>query len=124
MTNVEPYKPKPMINDSMVPTRRFPFFNTLNCTTGFRNVNCLHTKKKAPNTAITVRIMMVLLLNQSSSWPFSRMYCNEPTNMDSNAIPGQSISVTELFSAYFGLLTNCSVSSVAITYIGVLMYKI
>ena len=71
---VDPYKPKPRMNDKIVPTRRLPFFSTLRFTTGLRKVNSRQIKKKALKKLITAKVVIVLLLNQSSSWPFSRMY--------------------------------------------------
>ena len=78
-------------------------------------------KKNNPKTAATDKMMMVFELNQSSSCPFSRTYCNEPTASASKAIPSQSISEVRLFSAYLGLLTNCRVSKVAMIPLGILI---
>src|SRR6476660_3064584 len=103
---VEPYKPKPMIKDNMVPTLRLPFCSTLNSTIGFLKLNSRQMKKNNPKTAVTVNSIMVPLLNQSSSCPFSNTYYNEPTAVASNAIPHQSTSLALLFSAYLGLRTN------------------
>src|SRR5437868_852644 len=109
MMNVEPYNPKPMINESIVPTRRLLFFKTLSSTIGRRNTVSLQIKKYNPKKATIERRTMVELLNQSSSCPFSNTYCNEPTVAARNMIPNQSISEPLLFSPYFGLRTNCNV---------------
>src|SRR4030095_6799774 len=119
--NVDPYKPKPSINNKLVPTRRFQFFSALKFTTGLRKVNSRHIKKKAPKKITTPRVVTTLLLNQSSSCAFRRIYCREPTKAVSNQMRGQSISPNVLVSEYFGLLTNCNVSNVAITPNGMLM---
>ena len=121
MMNVEPYKPKPRMKDMIVPIRKFPLLNTLKLTTGFLKIVSRQMKKKQPSVLKTVRIVMVLSLNQSFSCPFSKTYWRLPTKRARNPIPIQSISLATLFSVYFGLLTNCSVNSVAITPNGMLM---
>ena len=50
---VEPYKPKPMIKERIVPTRRLLFFSTRNSTIGFLKRNSRQIKKYNPNTAVT-----------------------------------------------------------------------
>ena len=118
---VEPYNPKPMMKDKIVPTRRLPFFKTLNSTIGFFATNSLHIKKYKPDAAVMERMIIVLLLNQSSSCPFSNTYCNEPTAMARNAMPIKSTSFNIFLTPYLGLRTNCSVNKVAITPMGILM---
>ena len=103
MIKVEPYKPKPMIKDKTVPTRRFPFLSTRNSTIGFLKLVSLQIKKNNPKKAATARYTITLLLNQSSSCPFSNTYCNEPTVSANRPIPNQSISLPVLFSPYLGL---------------------
>src|SRR4029078_12848312 len=72
--NVDPYKPKPSMNDKIVPTRRLPFFRTRKLTTGLRKVSSRQIKKNALKKLITERTTIILLLNQSSSCPFSKIY--------------------------------------------------
>src|SRR5437868_5639149 len=74
MMNVEPYKPKPRIKDIIVPILKFPLPNTFKFTIGFRNVVSRQMKKKQPSALNTARMVIVLLLNQSSSCPFSNTY--------------------------------------------------
>ena len=71
---VDPYNPKPMINDRIVPTRRLPSFNTRNSTMGLGVVNSLQIKKKRADALVTVNRVMVGSLNQSSSCPRSSTY--------------------------------------------------
>ena len=119
--NVEPYNPKPMIKDKIVPTRKLPFFKTLNSTMGCFATNSLHTKKYKPSTAVMVKKIIVPLLNQSSSCPLSKTYCSEPTAIARKPMPSQSISLNNFFAPNLGLRTNCSVNNAAITPMGIFM---
>ena len=107
MIKVEPYNPNPKINENMVPILKLVLFKTLRSTIGFLVVNSLHIKKKTPNTVKINRVVIVLLANQSSSCPRSKIYCKEPTETLSKAMPIQSISLADFFSLYLGLLTYC-----------------
>jgi L-lactate dehydrogenase complex protein LldG len=53
-------------------------FKTLRSTIGFLVVNSLQIKKKIPNIVKINRVVIVLLANQSSSCPRSKIYCKEP----------------------------------------------
>src|SRR5450432_1808548 len=113
-----------MIKDKRVPTLRLPFFNTRSSTTGFRKVNSRQRKKKKPKNATTDKDVITLSLNQSSSCPFSKTYCKQPTKTISRPIPSQSISAAELFSPYFGLRTYNNVSNTAAMPMGMFIKKI
>ena len=90
----------------MVPILRFPFFKTRSSTIGYLKVSSRQINKINPTTAVIVKNKIALLSNQSSSWPLSKMYYNEPTKAAKSAIPAQSTSEAERFSENFGLLTN------------------
>ena len=84
---VLPYRPKPMMNERMVPMRRLPFFSTLRSTIGLSYVSSRHRKNTKPSTAVTVSKRMALLSNQSSSCPFSSTYCRSPQRWPAGQYP-------------------------------------